>query len=138
MADIMRAKSIFWFLIIMCWLAGCSSKLNVYSQITVSTPKGVQISPENIKTAVLQQLILDPQSARILELTIYEYSSGKEKLIYDIDGNISSSNEAAYMKVLCAITENGRLNKAFFVEASGSNDEQLITSLKTELMKQLR
>ena len=138
MADIMRAKSIFGFLIIMCWFAGCSSKPNVYSQITVSTPKGVQISPENIKTAVLQQLILDPQSARTLELTIYEYSSGKEKLIYDINGSISSSNEAAYMKVLCSVTENGSLNKAFFVEASGSNDEQLITSLKTELMKQLR
>lgn len=115
--------------------SGCASMPDSYSQINVNLPRGAEISVETVKNAVLPELTIDQNSDRILELTIYEYSAGKEKITYTANDTISYTTENGYIKVLCSIRQNGQLNKAFFIEATGQNEKEIITSFKAEFQK---
>ena len=81
---------------------------------------------------------LKGNSDRSLEITIYDCSLGKERLIYNSDGTVTAKTESPYIKLLCAVKKGNRLIKAVFIEASGDASNDMIAGLVRDVKKNLR
>jgi hypothetical protein len=133
-----RKKPMAATLAILLITAGCAAVPSVYSELNVSLPRGAQITGEEIKSALSTELAIDPKSGDTLELTIYDYSSGKERLTYSEGGEINSTIETGYIKALCVIRSGGRMRRAFFLSCRGADAAEMSSALKAEFKKYMR
>lgn len=115
--------------------AGCDTAFSGYSTISVALPQGVNLSGEEIKAALERELPFDSEGPAV-EITIYAYSSGKERLVYGQDGIISEKNEEGYIKLLLAFRQGNAIQKAVFIETENRGAGELILSIKREMAQE--
>jgi hypothetical protein len=122
----------------LCLIAlSCAALPVAYSSIDVSSPKNTALMADEIKQNLQNALLTKNDSPHILEITIYDFSLLKERLIYDSNGITSERDETGYIRFLCTIKKEGRIVRAVFLEVRGSNKEEMIDALTREVKKNL-
>ncbi|MDR3236913.1 MAG: hypothetical protein LBT84_00240 [Spirochaetia bacterium] len=122
----------------LCLIAlSCAALPAAYSDIDVSSPKNTAIPADETKKNLQSALAIKKDSPHILEITIYDFSLLKERLIYDNSGIVSERDETGYIRFLCTVKKEGRIIKAVFLEVRGSNKEEMIEALTREVKKNL-
>jgi hypothetical protein len=106
--------------------------------VTVTIPEGCSVTEKEIRSALPQNLIFPEKTKDLLEMTVYECSSGKEKLICDKNGEIREEREEGYIKLLMKIRRNGTIKKLIFLEAKGSGNAAMLEELKMRIGDQIR
>ncbi len=134
----MRNILIFLLIPVSLVTGSCAGAQPAFSGITVTIPEDFAITEREIRSALPQDLIVPGKAKDLLEITVYEYSSGKEKLICDKKGEIREESEEGYIKLLIKIRRNGAIKRLIFVDAMGSGNADMLEELKIRIDYQLR
>lgn len=123
--------------VLMLVAAGCDSSDKGYSSVKVTIPEGANIRQEDIAREISASLPLNPQGAT-LEIIIYDYSSGKERLLVSANGEINETHEAGYIKFLLCIKEEGGIKQASFLQITHMPDKDYMPDLKQAIAAALK
>ncbi|MDY6935163.1 MAG: hypothetical protein SVZ03_13195 [Spirochaetota bacterium] len=96
-----------------------------------------KIGKKEIEDIFHTQFKFNRDGSNLLELVIYGYCSGKETFVFsgDTDNNITRDIQKGSIEALLKIKREGKLEKIFFLKASGSDQEELIDNLVLETKK---
>jgi len=108
------------------------------SDINVTVPENASIQTDTIRNALLAEFPLKNNSDKNLDITIYDCSLGKERLVYNNDSTITTKIENGYIKLLCAVKKENRLVKTVFIEVSGEALNDMTANLVLEVKKILQ
>jgi len=129
--------NILQIIICLCFALSSCTGLDI-SDINVIAPENVPIQSDAIRNIFLTEFPLKNNSGKNLEITVYDCSLGKERLIYNSDGTVTVKTESGYMKLLCVVKKENRLVKTIFIEASGKTPDDMAADLIREAKKSLR
>ncbi|MCL2026286.1 MAG: hypothetical protein FWG92_05720 [Leptospirales bacterium] len=124
-------------IICLCFALSSCAGFDIYD-IIVTTPENVPMQADAIRNALLTEFPLKNNSGKKLEITVYDCSLGKERMIYNSDDTVTVKTESAYMRLLCAVRKENRLIKAVFIEVSGDTLEGMAADLVRGVKQGLR
>jgi hypothetical protein len=116
----------------------CSGAPPLFSAVTITIPEGYAVTEREIRSALPDDLVSPGKTKDFLEITVYEYSSGKEKLICDKNGEIREEQEEGYIKLLVKIRRDGTIKRFVLVEAKGSGNAAMMEELKTRIRDEFK
>jgi len=120
----------------LCFALSSCAGLDI-SDISVEAPKNAPMQADAIKDALLAEFPLKSNSGKNLEITVYDCSLGKERLIYNSDGTVTAKTESGYIKLLCAVKKENHLIKAIFIEINSDTQADIAADLIREMRKNL-
>ena len=123
-------RKIFYFVIIL--MLSCNSQYKSFKQVTVSIPEHLNLTESDIINKIPKKLI-DKSSSHDLELTIFAFSGGTEKINYTGDDNFIVSLSDAYIKILVKVVKNSEIIETRMIEASGKDKIDAIENAINEL-----
>ena len=133
---IMRKSSylIFYFMIIL--MISCNSQYKSFKQVKISIPEHLNITETDILNKIPEKII-DESSNYDLELTVFAFSGGSEKINYTGDDNFVVSLSEAYIKILVKVIKDNEIVKTRIIEAAGKDKFDAIESAVKKLGSEL-
>ena len=125
-------RKIFYFVIIL--MLSCNSQYKSFKQVTVSIPEHLNLTESDIINKIPKKLI-DKSSSHDLELTIFAFSGGTEKINYTGDDNFIVSLSDAYIKILVKVIRNSEIIETRMIESSGKDKIAAIENAINELSR---
>jgi len=110
----------------------CNSQYNSFKQVKISIPEYLNITELDILSKIPEKII-DKSSNYDLELTIFAFSSGIEKINYSGDDEFTVSMLDAYIKILVKIVKNSEIVKTQIIEVFGADKDEVIENVMKEL-----
>jgi len=123
----------FYFIIILIF--SCNSQYKSFKQVKISIPEYLNITELEI-TSKIPEKVIDKSSIYDLELTIFAFSGGSEKINYTGDDNFTVSLSQAYIKILVKIVKNNEIVKTRIIESFGEDKTDVIDNAVKELWGQ--
>ena len=123
---------------VMFLMAGCLTVPDKFSAIAVTVPPGINLTAKEIREMLPEKLLISGDSEFILEISVYDYSSGKEHLIYDKSGEFTGRNDDAYVKALLTLKRKNRLEYSLYAEGHGPDRKAMLDSLIKDISRQLK
>ena len=120
------------FYIAVMLIFSCNSQYNSFKQVKISIPEYLNITELDILSKIPEKII-DKLSNYDLELTIFAFSSGIEKINYSGDDEFTVSMLDAYIKILVKIVKNSEIVKTQIIEAFGADKIDVIENAIREL-----
>jgi len=103
----------------------CSSQYKSFKQVKISIPEHLNITESDIINKIPQKII-DKSSNYDLELTIFAFSGGSEKINYTGEDNFIVSLSDAYIKILVKVVKNKEIVETRVIEVSGKDKTDVI------------
>ena len=121
----------FYFVIVLMF--SCSSQYNSFKQVKISIPEHLNITESDI-TAKIPKKIIDKSSNYDLELTVFAFSGGTEKINYTGNDNFIVSFSDSYIKILFKVIKNNEIIETRIIESSGKDKVDAIENAMKKLI----
>jgi hypothetical protein len=108
-------------IILSCFLASTPE------EIIIIIPDGVSLEEREVRANLPKNLKTGERYDRI-EIVIYYFSEGVEKLSYSGKNKLDETLTRGEIRALVKLKKNGRLCKALFVAAQGARKDQILTA----------
>ncbi len=96
--------------------------------LIITIPPGIDLNERDIRERLPSSIAGVRCACDTIEIVIYYYSAGTEKLSYGDTGNFSSTSNDGSVKSLIKLKKNGSLRRVFFVDADGSGKEEILAN----------
>ncbi|MBN2160632.1 MAG: hypothetical protein JW807_14685 [Spirochaetes bacterium] len=116
-------------------LLSLSPIANQAGEITVIVPPGVNLGRQEVMGFLPKSVPAGTPYNRV-EIVIYYFSEGIEKFIYNENSMQETMNRGS-IRALIKLKNEGVLRKVLFIEADGSNREDILKNLALKLSKAL-
>jgi hypothetical protein len=95
--------------------------------IIIRIPQGINLEEREVRANLPENLKTSGRYDRI-EIVIYRFSQGVEKLSYSGKDSLNETLTSGEIRALIKLKKNGVLRKALFVTANGARKEQILTA----------
>ena len=95
--------------------------------IIIKIPPGINLEEREVRTNLPENIKIGGRYDRI-EIVIYYFSQGVEKLSYSGKNSLQESLMAGEIRALVKLKKKSMLCKAIFLTASGANRDQILIS----------
>jgi hypothetical protein len=95
--------------------------------IIIRIPQGISLEEREVRANLPENLKTSGRYDRI-EIVIYRFSQGVEKLSYSGKDSLNETLTSGEIRALIKLKKNGVLRKALFVTANGARKEQILTA----------
>jgi hypothetical protein len=95
--------------------------------IIIRIPQGISLEEREVRANLPENLKTSGRYDRI-EIVIYRFSQGVEKLSYSGKNSLNETLTSGEIRALVKLKKNGVLRKALFVTANGARKEQILTA----------
>ena len=95
--------------------------------IIIKIPQGINLEEREVRANLPKNLKISGRYDRI-EIVIYYFSQGVEKLSYSGKNSLDETLTTGEIRALIKLKKNGVLHKALFVTVKGARKEQILTA----------
>ena len=113
------------FYCVIMLIFSCNSEYKSFKQVKISIPEYLNVTELDI-TNKIPEKIIDKSSDYDLELTVFAFSGGAEKINYSGDDNFIVSLSEAYIKILVKVVKNNEIIETRIIESSGKDKADTI------------
>ena len=113
-------------------LLSCNSQHRSFKQVRISIPEHLNITESDIMNKIPKRII-DKSSNFDLELTIFAFCGGIEKINYTGGDDFNVSISDASIKILVKVIKNSEIVETRIIEASGKEKVGAIENAMNEL-----
>ena len=110
----------------------CNPQYKSFKEIRVSIPEYFNITEFDIISKIPEKII-DKSSNYDLELTVFDFSGGAERINYTGDDNFTVSLLDAYIKILVKVVKNSEIVKTRIIKSSGADKGAVIENVLQSL-----
>ncbi|PKL35539.1 MAG: hypothetical protein CVV44_22325 [Spirochaetae bacterium HGW-Spirochaetae-1] len=111
----------------------CTADIRQFNHVAIAIEDRNSILTEEEVRQILPHHIIAPSERDVLEITVFRFSSGIERLNYDGNDTFTEETRNGEIKVLLKIRSGNRVRKVFFIQASGKDKEEILRNLALEL-----
>jgi len=111
----------------------CAADIRQFNHVTIAIEDRNSILTEEEVRQIIPHHIIASSERDVLEITVFRFSSGVERLNYDGNDTFTEETLNGEIKVLLKIRSGNRVRKVFFIHASGKDKEEILRNLAVEL-----
>ena len=125
--------TIFVTLLLSCFLAGTGADAGLIIKI----PPGIALSEQEVRSLFQNNRQSTADNYETIEIVIYSFSLGIEKLTYSENDLIRMSLQKGEIKALIKFKKKSSLKKALFINADGASKEEILKNFSLILSNSL-
>jgi len=110
----------------------CTDPVVSFSRIEYRIPGYIDIKTDDLNR-ISGDFKTDPASAVYVEVVLYSYSAGAEKISLSGDGEFKTVSGNGRLKALVKVMNDKKILRAEFVEGRGNSKEEMLSSLGKEI-----
>ncbi len=107
-------------------------------KLFIKVPPGIPLSEQEVRSRFPNSRDISADRYETIEIVIYVFSLGIEKLTYSESGQINTSTQKGEIKALIKLKMNSTLKKVLFVNAEGSSKEEILKNFSRSVLVSLQ
>ncbi len=125
------------FLLMLVSALSCTDPVASISRIEYRIPSHINLTAGDLNR-ISGDFKTDPSSAVYIEITLYSYSAGREKISLSGDSEMKTVTSPGRIKALVKVINDKKLLRAEFAEGRGSTKEEMINSLAEDIKRRFQ
>jgi hypothetical protein len=102
--------------------------------IIIKIPQGINLEEREVRANLPENFKTGGRYDRI-EIVIYYFSQGVEKLSYSGKNSLHETMTSGEIRALVKLKQNGVLRKSLFVSASGASRDQILHAFSAKMLE---
>ena len=97
-------------------------------KLKITIPAGISLMEGEIRERLPEDLTRIKNDYDTIEIVIYYYSIGTEKLSYGDEENFGLTSNDGKIMSLIKLSKNGALQRVIFIDAAGSGKDEILSN----------